>query len=255
MSQRVTWDEAIALSYSDSLIQSEGGNEDTLSLAAVRSPWRVHRFLFAGPDSLELGLFEYREAYWAYAAFQSAAGKAGITRGMFEEGKTLHFLHGALLGELKAMTGSEIEPASLLENLSFQGEDLFLLPKEFAAFPLLGRIPHSERVISSHFLGRQWRGPVFTVGYKCHGDTATAFRAFPQDFNAAKLWIQDWSGKSDTLGWGREIHFQGLDEFHRPLIFWVFSEGIMGFAGCFDTILSQEYAEKMEKSAILWPKP
>ena len=256
LSQRVTWAGKVALTYSDSSILDR--KNDTLRMDAVeadRTPWRMHRFSFAAPDSLELRLFEYREAYWAYAAFQGAAGMAGIARGMFEEGKTLRFLHGAFLGELKALDGSEIESASLFEKLRFQGEDPILPPKEFAAFPLLGRVPHSERVISSYFLGRPWSGPVFTVGYKCHGDTATAFRAFQQDFKVAKQWMQDWSGKSDTLDWGREIHFQGVDEFRGPLIFWVFSEGVMGFAGCFDTLLSQEYAEKMEKSAILWPKP
>jgi hypothetical protein len=258
LSQRVTWAGKAALTYSDSLILDEDGKDDTLkrdAVGAIEAPWRVHRFLFAAPDSLELRLLEYREAYWAYAAFQGAAGKSGMARGMFEEGKTLRFLHGAFLGELKAVDGTEIESASVFEKLLFQGEDLILPPKEFAAFPLLGRIPHSERVISSHFLGRPWNGPVFTVGYKCHGDTATAFRSFQQDFKAAKQWMGDWSGKSDTLDWGREIHFQGVDEFRRPLIFWIFSEGAMGFAGCFDTLLSQEYAEKMEKSAILWPKP
>ncbi|MEO6095032.1 MAG: hypothetical protein ABIW76_04930 [Fibrobacteria bacterium] len=234
---------------------NESRNGEALSTEAVGAPWHLHRFLFAGPDSLELRLFEYREAYWAFAAFQGAAGKAGIARGMFENGKSLHFLHGAFLGELQAHREPDIESKSWFEKLVFQGEDLIVTPKEFSAFPLLGRIPHSERVISSHFLGRQWHGPVFTVGYKCHGDTATAFRAFPQDFKAVTDWMLDWSGKSDTLAFSREIHFQGVDEFRRPLIFWIFLEGVMGFSGCFDTILSQEYAEKMEKSLILWPKP
>jgi hypothetical protein len=260
LSHRVTWGGVAAMDYSDAPIPNQdgnqGGKQNALSAAeSVGSPWREHRFLFANPDSLELRLIEYREAYWAYAAFQAAAGKAGIARGTFKEGQTLRFLHGVFYGELKALNGAEIEPAALFDKLLFQGEDRSVSPKEFAAFPLLGRVPYSERVISSHFLGRQWRGPVFTVGYKCHDDTATAFRAFPQDFQAAKLWLRDWSGKADTLDWGREIRFQGLDEFRRPLIFWIFSEGIMGFAGCFDPLLSQEYAEKMEKSAILWPKP
>lgn len=258
LSSRVTWAGTTASVYSDSLIRDDGGgsgNEEIASPGAGGTPLRLHRFLFAGPDSLELRLLEFRQAYWAYAAFQDVAGKDGMARGMFEEGKTLRFLHGAFLGELRSLNGSEIESATLFDQLLIQNEERALSPKEFAAFPLLGRIPHSERVISSHFLGRQWRGPVFTVGYKCHGDTATAFRAFPQDLKAAKLWMGDWNGKSDTLDWGREIHFHGVDEFRRPLIFKVFSEGAMGFAGCFDTLLSQEYAEKMEKSAILWPKP
>jgi hypothetical protein len=248
LSQRVTWSGVIASRYSDSLIR----NDDTLSIGA---PLHIHRFLFAGPDSFELRLSEYREIYWAYAAFQRTAGSEGIVKGVFEEGKTLRFTHGTFLGAMTSSSGEAIEATALREKLDFQGEDFVLLPKEFAAFPLLGRVPHSERVISSDFLGRSWRGPVFTVGYKCHGDTGTAFRAFPQDLKAAKIWIRDWTGKADTLDWGREIHFQGWDEFRRPLIFWIFSDGVIGFTGCYDTLLAQEYAEKMEKIGILWPKP
>ena len=147
----------------------------------------------------------------------------------------------------------------LSHNLSFQGEVLFRKPGEFEAFPLLGRIPHSERVISQHFLGLFWQGPVFTVSYRCHQDTATAFRAFAQQPKRVGEWMAAWKGELDSLDWGREIHFQGQDEFRRPLIFWKFSEAVMGFAGLFGPIFGFGICRKNEKNrhfmALIGPKP
>ncbi len=247
-SQKISWVGSQATAYTDSLPPGA----DSLETDA---PIRFHRFEFAGSDTVHLRLTEYREGYWAYAAFQRFAQSGELANGLYRDGDTWIILHGSFLGALKKTPGGPIPSEFLKENLRFQGEEWMPLPKEFQAFPLLGRIPHSERVITRHFLGHQWKGPVFTVAYRCHGDSATAFRAFAQNFTEAKGWLKDWNGKRDTLDWGREIHFQGLDEFRRPLIFWIFSEGIMGFEGCFDTVLAQEYAEKMEKTAILWPKP
>jgi hypothetical protein len=39
------------------------------------------------------------------------------------------------------------------------------------------------------------------------------------------------------------------------MIFWVFSEGIMGFSGCFDPELAQGYAENLQKTMVFWHKP
>jgi hypothetical protein len=248
LSQRVTWLGMPAVSYADSLPPSPDSGQNALEL-----PAGVHEFGFSGPDSARLRLSEYREAYWAYAAFQRSAKPFELADGFYREGDVWFFLHDRFVGELRTAGG--VLAAFPKENLAIQGETLPANPKEFEAFPLLGKIPHSERVIPRHFLGRSWRGPVFTVSYRCHGDTATAFRAFAQNFQEASGWMRDWEGKPDTLNWGREIHFQGWDEFRRPLIFWIFSEGVMGFTGCFDRNLAQEYAEKMEKTAIFWPKP
>ncbi|HKP97866.1 MAG TPA: DUF6599 family protein [Fibrobacteria bacterium] len=251
LSQRVTWKGQVASRYRDSLpaiaVDSDPSREP--------APIRIHSFEFAAPDTLRLRLQEYREAFQAFAAFQKFATPWDMAEGGYRDGNALVFQHGPFLGRLtSAQTGSAFA-GFLRENLSFQGEELFSKPGEFSAFPLLGRIPHSERVIPGHFLGRSWNGPVFTVAYRCHADTATAFRAFPQNADTVHTWMQAWKGKSDTLSWGREIHFQGWDEFHRPLILWVFSEGLMGFAGCADPILAGEYAQKMQKTAVLWAKP
>jgi hypothetical protein len=140
-------------------------------------------------------------------------------------------------------------------NLAFQGEELFQKPIGFQAFPLSGRIPHSERVILREFQGRKWTGPVFSARYRCHEDTATAFRAFPQSQDSLRSWFHEWHGKSDTLTWGREFRFLGQNEFHEPVVFWVFPEGILGLVGCYDSILAEAYAQKMQKMTVLWTKP
>jgi hypothetical protein len=250
LSQKVRWSGGLAVSYADSLVATE----DSLQTGKA---FRIHDFGFSDPDSTRLRLFEFAQAFGAYAAYQHAAGPEEIAESHFRQGpqgSKWRFHHDRFFGEL---TSQRVQPQGdeLIDNLSFQGEALFLKPKEFEAFPLLGRIPHSERVIADHFLGRAWRGPVFTVAYRCHGDTATAFRAFAQESGLLEEWMSAWKGEMDSLDWGREIHFQGQDEFRRPLIFWKFSEAVMGFAGCSDTILALKYAEKMKKTAILWPKP
>ncbi|MDB5048133.1 MAG: hypothetical protein JWO30_1204 [Fibrobacteres bacterium] len=248
LSQKVSWNGKTASGYSDSL----PFGVDTLT---GEGPIRIHFLEFAEPDTVRLCLKEYRSGFRAYAAFQKSASGVELAQGFYRERNALVFQHGSYLGELEYARAGLVPASFLKENLSFLGEELFVKPREFAAFPLLGRIPGSERVISNDFLGRKWQGPVFTVSYRCHSDTGTAFRSNLQNSDTVKSWLREWQGKRDTLNWGREIHFQGLDEFHRSLIFWLFSEGVMGFSGCFDPVLAQEYAKKMKKTAVLWPKP
>lgn len=247
LSQKVRWSGGLAVTYADSLVTSE----DSLRTG---NAFRIHDFGFPDPDSARLRLFEFAHAYDAFAAYQLAAGPDAMAERHFSEDSLYLFHHDRYLGEL-TLPMAKVQGDELIDNLSFQGEALFLMPKEFEAFPLLGRIPHSERIITHHFLGRAWRGPVFTVAYRCHGDTATAFRAFAQENRLMEEWVGAWKGDKDSLDWGREVHFLGQDEFRRPLIFWKFSEAVMGFEGCSDTILALQYAEKMKKTAILWPKP
>jgi hypothetical protein len=226
-----------------------------LSIAPGISPRIRHTYEFTGLDSVRLSLMEFSETWMAYAAFQYSAGPMGMAEGFHRVPGALIFPHGHFLATLESPQAGMAPAAFLRENLVFLGEDLFSKPEEFSAFPLLGRIPHGERVISRDFLGRTWQGPVFTVAYRCHTDTATAFRAWTQNSDSVKSWLTAWKGKTDTLNWGRDLHFQGQDEFHRPLIFWFFPEGVMGFAGCYDPNLAAEYAKKMEKTASFWKKP
>ncbi len=236
------------MEYSDSAAE----NPDTTKSG---SPIRFHSFRFGGTDTVQLTLTEFRNPHWAFASFQKTTNASELADGFYRDRDALIFQHGQFTGILKYTRAGLVPAGFLKENLSFLGEELFAKPDEFAAFPLLGRIANSERVIPQHFLGREWRGPVFSVSYRCHGDTAIAFRAFSQKFQDVQSWLNEWPGKRDTLNWGREIRFQGWDEFRRPLIFWVFSEGVMGFAGCDDLALARDYAQKMEKTTVLWPKP
>ena len=245
--QKVRWSGGLAAGYSDSLIATG----DSLHWG---NAFRVHEFAFSDLDSTRLRLFEFAHSYGAYASYQRVSGPDGIVEGHFHDGPVWRFHHDRYTGELTSRL-DQAQGDELIENLTVNGESLFLKPKEFESFPLLGRIPHSERVIAEHFLGRDWHGPVFTVAYRCHDDTATAFRAFAQDAKVLDGWLGAWKGQTDSTDGGREIRFHGEDEFHRPLIFWKFSGAVMGFEGCFDTILALEYAEKMKKTAILWPKP
>jgi hypothetical protein len=141
------------------------------------------------------------------------------------------------------------------DGLKFGAEPAFRKPRLFASFPIQGRLPASERVVSRHFLGRIWQGPVLTVSYRCGEDTATGFRAYPQPGRWVSAWMREWEGAVDSARGPDEKRFQGLDEFRRPLIFWSFSEGIVGLEGCFDTILAGEYVEKMRKMSKLWVHP
>lgn len=247
LSQKVRWSGNLAVGYSDSVI----ANADSIHWG---NAYRIHDFRFSDPDSASLRLFEFTHSYGAYAAYQRVSGLEAIGEGHFHDGPAWRFHHDRYFGELTSRF-DPVQGDELIENLTIQGESLFLKPKEFDSFPLLGRIPHSERVIAEHFLGRGWRGPVFTVAYRCHKDTATAFRASAPQAMPLEEWMMGWKGQIDSADWGREVHFQGEDEFHRPLIFWKFSKEVMGIEGCFDTVLALEYAEKMKKTANLWPKP
>lgn len=248
ISSRLTWDGLAPEKYA-AFPASAKGSQISSGVTGV------HEFEFAGADSVGLRLHEYREPFLAYEAFQKRATFAEISEGYFRKGGNLIFFHGPYSGEVRFINGGMVPAHYLKEKLVFKGEPLFLSPFEFASFPLLGRIPHSERVYANHFLGRNWRGPVFSVSYRCHGDTATAFLANAQDMKMVDIWLQEWHGRSDTLGRGSELRFQGRDEFRRPLVFWVFLDAIVGMEGCSDMELALEYTRKLGKMRTISSKP
>lgn len=214
-----------------------------------------HHLEFIGQDTVRLILREFDRELGAFAAFSEKANPKEMNDGTYRERNSLGFYHGRFLGEIQSAQAG-LMPANLLKTkLVFQGEELFLKPEEFQSFPLIGRIPKSERVILRHFLGKNWPCPVFSVQYRCHGDTATAFRAFASSRDSSFSWISGWEGKVDTLSRGKEIHFQGQNEMREPLLFWVFSENVMGMVGCYDPTLALVYAQKMQKMTVLLPDP
>jgi hypothetical protein len=255
LAQRVTWSGRLPVAVSDSI------PSDTDSTAASI---RIHRLEFAGPEGpFHLELREYRTAYWAFAAWQSLAPNRP-REGCFRLGSRWVFAHGPYLGITDSSAGS-LYPGEFKDRLAFAAErseggqsrpePLFALPSEFESFPLLGRIPGSERVSEGDFLGSRWSGPVFSAEYRCHEDTAIAFRAFPQKAESLEAFSALWKGKREPGPGGQGWRFQGQDEFSRPMIFEVFSEGLMGFSGCFDPATAHEYVEKLRKTQVFWRHP
>jgi hypothetical protein len=250
---RVTWEGKEPVEYRVEAIpeaidsvSAKAGVPDSLGL-------RRHVLGFSGEDSIQLHLREFSRDYWAFAAFQKNSRPEDLEEGAYRLQGALHFIHGRYLGTLSG-TGSGMVPLSFLKDrLAFSGEPLIERPEVFAAFPMQGRLPHSESVIPKHFLESDWHGPAFCVRYRCHQDTALAFRGMSQPEENFSRWVGRWKGTVDTLRFPRELHFRGWDEFQQPLVFTVFSSGVFGISGCFDSVLTAQNLEKMQKMNVLLP--
>ncbi len=257
LSATVFWEGHTAISYS---VDSSGKKGSMQNQANPDSTNRFdgtisHTLEFVGADTVSLVLHEFDREYLAFSAFQNQAAPSELGDGFYRERNDLIFFHGRFLGKMQYTRAGLIPVHFLKENLSFLGEELFARPPEFKSFPLLGRIAKSERLISDEFMGKHWPGPVFSVQYRCHEDTATVFRSSRPLEDSLHAWLSGWKGHLDTLNWGREIHFQGQNESQEALVFWAFPTGILGISGCYDPVLATTYAEKMEKMTVLWPKP
>ena len=247
VAQKVAWAGQPPVSVADS------APSDTADPGAVI---RVHRLVFQIREgaSFTVTLREYRADYWAFAAWLERSAGETTVRGAFRSGPNWIFSQGRYLG-VADTGGSGMSVAALRENLVFAGEPEFPLPALFSSFPLLGRIAKSERIVRKGFLGNSWEGPVFSADFHCQHDTATAFRAAPQAADSLRAWMLPWKGVKDSLKGGRDWRFHGVDEFQRPMVFWVFPGGVAGFSGCFDLVSEKEYVEKMEKTQVFWHIP
>lgn len=249
LSQRVTWEGQVPIrSETDSAAPF---GEDRAPAGALR----IHTLDFAHGDSLRLVLIEFRKDWEAYRAFQEKASEEEMAQGFYRDNLRLHFFQGRYLGELRHSRSALIPASFLRERLAFQGEELFLRPEIFRTFPLAGQIPTSERVVSAEFLGQAGPATVFSMAFHCHEDTARVFRGIPPFSESSRSWISAWKGRADTSGWSDEGRFSGFQEDGDPLVFWNFRGGFLGVAGCFDSLLAWEYAEKMKKMAILVEDP
>lgn len=247
VTQMVTWGGRPPVSGLDSL------PADTTDAGAAI---RYHHLVFAGPEgaAVNLRLQEFRTDYWAFAAWRKRGVGYSAQRGAVRIQGKWHFAQGRYVGEADT-AGIGFSVSVLRDNLLFAGEPEFPIPAPFASFPLLGRISNSEQVHGSGFLGFSWVGPVFSAEFNCHGDTALAFRGELQHSDSINAWMGPWKGKIDTLKSVRDWRFQGVDEFRRPMAFWIFREGVAGFSGCYDPVLESEYLEKMQKTQVFWRKP
>jgi hypothetical protein len=212
-----------------------------------------HTLTFPGGDTVHL--VEFRRDFQAYRAFQAQAVSEEIRQGFYRSDSSLHFFHGPYLGTVH-LSGPGLVPSSYLqERLSIQGEERFRRPRVFESFPVSGQIEYTERVVSPEFLGPGGQEEVFLMRYKCWGDTAVLFRGFSASQDHVQSWLRAWEGTVDTLKWSRDMRFSGFTELEHPLEFWIFKGGYVGVEGCFDTVLAQEYAEKLRKMTVLLGNP
>jgi hypothetical protein len=246
LAQRLTWYGRSAERVTDSI------PADTVSSGACI---RIQRLDFPGSEApFRMELRQYRSAVWAFAAWEGLGTRVGSQEGCARVGRGWAFVHGAYLGLTDSSAG-DLYPEEFRERLLSLGEPAFILPQEFEAFPLQGRIPGTERVEIRHFLGGTWSGQVFSLAYPCHGDTAIIFRSGVQNPDSLSLWMRDWKGQNYFGSSGEDGNYMGQDEFGRPILFRKFSEGIFGISGCFDPELTRQYAEKMRKMKEFWHDP
>ena len=247
--QRVTWEGRLPIRHISDSVPALG--EQDIASGIIR----VHSLDFLGEDTLRLILSEFSRDYLAYRAFQEKATAEEIREGFYREKNSIFFIQGVFLGELRYVRSGLVPASFLKERLSFQNEELFRRPDIFSSFPLAARLPFSERVVSSDFLGQKGMPIAFTASYPCHGDTATLFRGFEPYDSLPDLWIAGWKGETTRAKWSSGRRFSGLQEGNIPVLFWIFKGGVLGIQGCFDPVLARDYAEKMEKMTILVPNP
>jgi len=249
LSQRLTWCGRQAVLVLDS-VPSDTGNPAACA--------RIQRLEFPGATTpFRMELRQYRNPVWAFLAWEGLASQARPQDGCIRIGSRWAFIHAAYVGVTDSSAG-ELYPEEFRERLAAADEPAILFPDQFQAFPLLGRIPGSERVFTRDFLGGPWSGPVFAVKYPCHGDTAIAFRTLARDAASLAGWMKPWKGAAAFNGaadFEKEKRYQGQDEFGRPMILRFFSDGILGISGCYDSELGQEYVEKMQKMQVFWHDP
>lgn len=246
LQERVTWCGKTVSTWSDSIPSDTGRPEACI---------RILRLEFAASETpFRMELRRYRDPRWAFSAWQTLAAGARSLDGCARVDSRWTFVHGQYLG-LTDSSASNLYPEEFKERLAFAGETSFALPAEFGAFPLRGRIPGSERIFPRDFLGGPWRGPVFSVAYQCHGDTALAFRGTTQLTDSIEPFLAAWTGKRETRKSGKEWSFEGRDEFGRPIFLDHFAEGMLGISGCYDPFWTREYAEKMRKTQVFWKNP
>ncbi len=215
---------------------------------------KIIHLVFGGPDSLRITLKDFSNEDSAYLEFEKIAHPEDIGNGISRSGDSIFFVQNHFLCSVTHDRPGVISTLYLRQNLTVQDGELFTKPAGFLAFPRLSRIMNSERVIASHFLGRNWSGPAFSISYPCHGDTLLAFRGYAQEVDSVSLWMKDWKGKIDSVWWTKRRQFQGQTEFGQPLIFHTFRDGVWGILGCEDSLLVEKYAEKLEKMSVLWLK-
>jgi hypothetical protein len=188
-------------------------------------------------DSLKL--LEFDDDVQAYTAFQELAGQPDdIAMGISVYGDRVCFRRGRWIGILDAWSWKGegwFDKALELPGSATLGE----LPAAFGSMPHRGRIPGSERILTSEFMGQNSTVPVFALKLDCRGDTAW-FYAAPElrpTFADSLVRLQRWH--ADTLKNGLQVSSDFFELAPTRLLF--LRGGMAGVEGCFDENLTKEW--------------
>ena len=136
LAQRLTWYGRSAERIADSI-----PSDTVFSGACIR----IQRLNFTGSNGpFHMELRQYRSPKWAFAAWEGLGTRVGSLEGCSRIGNIWAFVHGEYLGLTDSSAG-DLYPEEFRERLASPGEPAFILPHEFEAFPLLGRIPGPAR--------------------------------------------------------------------------------------------------------------
>lgn len=247
ISHRVLWKGQPPVSYS---LDSNSQTDTFFSIKVLGK----HVFQFSGLDSITLTLLEFADEETPFLALQNQFENIEVAEGVINKQNQSIFYHSPYLCVVSYPMVSQIPTRFLKESLVFVEEDLNQLPKKFHSFPLAGRIKNSERIFIDEFLGQRWASPIYSVQYFLNGDTVTLFRMSPQSSLTSRHFTLHKDTRKFDL-WNRELHFEGDDGFRKPVAIWASKVSAYGVFGCYDSLQTVDYAQKLKKMEVLWTNP
>ncbi len=129
----------------------------------------------------------------------------------------------------------------------------YLKPAIFFSFPLSGRVENSEFVVPRWFLGREKLGETVGASFKCYGKTGVLFRSFSWDAQKQFEELKNGFRIFQKSEFGDFKQFWGETEYGEPLLLRTNRWGYLGFLGCFDKNIAEEWVEKASQMDALVP--
>jgi hypothetical protein len=192
-------------------------------------------------DSLRL--LDFGGELEAYAAFQELAWlPEDVAAGVTVHGDRVCFRRGKWIGMVEAWNWKDVEAfdrALALPGAPVAGG----IPALFGSMVHQRRLPGSERILTTHFMGLKIASPVFSVRVDCQGDTAWVYasqglrKSAATAFTAQLLRSPGW--RVDTLSDGIQVS-RTLSEL-PPAILWFSNRGMVGVEACFDEDLTKNW--------------